>query len=65
MMPNNKDDGFKQVQIKKSLIRKIKALAFNNEVEIRVIASGLVELALADTEKVEELMKKLKVKKNE
>jgi hypothetical protein len=60
---NQKEIRYDPIQIKRTLKRKIAGLKFTHELEIRVIASALIELALADPDKVEEICKRLKMNK--
>jgi predicted hydrolase (HD superfamily) len=54
---------FKQVLVKHKLYRRIKQLAFNNGVEMRLLASACLEYGLNDEKKLEEIIKALKAKK--
>jgi len=63
VLNNQKEIRYDPIQIKRSLKRKIDTLAFNNQLEKRLIASALLELIMNDPEKVEEVCKKLKMAK--
>lgn len=63
-MLKKKNRKYKQIQLESSLIKEIKKLAVEEEVKIRVLASGLLEYALADESKIQEIIKKIKMMNN-
>jgi|GEM_PF-5775957 len=54
---------YKYVQVEKEVYNRIRKLALFNELEIRVLASALLREILADEQKVDGLIEKLKTEK--
>lgn len=62
-MNNEIPNGFKQVQVRSRLAKRLKTLSFNHDVEIRVLASEIMEQCLNDEKMLREILAKLKAKR--
>lgn len=56
-------NGYKQIQVKTRLAKRLKTLAFNHDIEMRLFASEIVEATLGDETKLREVLAKVKAKR--
>ncbi len=62
-MQNGRNDRYIQVQIRFSQKKKVDKLAFDNDLEIRIIAAAIMDCVLCDEKKLQEIIEKLKMRK--